>query len=143
MIRKRYRRPRVYRRRRYYKRRIARPFKGYARIRFFKLGEILSVTQNSATNVAVYPNDNPNTSQDWSNFADLFDSYRCCAIKLKWIPYVNVSNTKDTTITTEPAAISYQYRNAPVYVFYDYNTVFSSAPTPETVFSYSNCQFNP
>jgi len=76
VIRKRYRRPRVYRRRRVCRRRIQRPIKGsgFTGERFFKIREVQKLS--SAPTQDKYYNifDNPNTAQNWNDLVDLFDS---------------------------------------------------------------------
>jgi hypothetical protein len=39
--------------------------------------------------------DNPSTSQDCSSVQLLFDSYRCCAIRLRYVPDSNVQSLTD------------------------------------------------
>jgi len=139
VIRKRYPRRRrfIRRRRRVYKPRIRRGL-GYSAKRFFKLREIISLATPSATMDYMYITDDPKAAVGWNRLTGVFDTYRCCAVKLKFIPYVQPALANTTTITTNPVGISYQYRNAPCYVAHDYNSIISSAPDVNTMLSYSN-----
>jgi len=123
VIRKRYRRPRVYRRRRVCRRRIQRPIKGsgFTGERFFKIREVQKLS--SAPTQDKYYNifDNPNTAQNWNDLVDLFDSYRCCAIKVKYVPYMNVNQivVQNRAYNTEQ---SIQYRTEHTVQNRAYNT---------------------
>jgi len=84
---RRIRRGRVYRRRR-----IHRPIgSGFLAKRFFKVREI-EVINAVVTNVqASYSKsfyDNPSSAPAFNSIVNLFDEYRCCAMKLKWIPNI-------------------------------------------------------
>lgn len=64
--------------------------------RFFKLKRVYPLTTSSGL---ISFTDNPRTpssAQDWSNVSGLFDSYRVCAVKYKFIP----SFPNDTSVTT-------------------------------------------
>jgi hypothetical protein len=44
------------------------------------------MTQASSTSSTYFFTDNPSQAQDWSSFAAMFDSYRVCAVKIRFIP---------------------------------------------------------
>jgi hypothetical protein len=79
-----------------------------------------------AGNFVTQEDDNPVNAADWSSFAAMFDCYRCCAIKLRFVPSV----TADTT---------WQY--TPCYVFHDPNTPdFRVVLTVSVAVAYENCK---
>jgi hypothetical protein len=113
------RRRRIYRRRR----RIHRPIgSGDLAKRYFKLRTHVDanwVAMTSPTTGSQYVivfNDNPSTLGEWQNFVPLFESYRVCAMKIRFIP----SNMANLTAIFVPG-----------YIYHDPNT--SSAPTSITV----------
>jgi len=122
------------RRGRVYKRRIHRPIKGsgYQGKRLFKLREHFELTfvPNLEKQYTVY--DQPNNAQDWSNFAALFDTYRCCAAKLKFIPIATVNELQEVVTATATGF------NVPMYIITDYNTVVSSVLSQNEVIRYEN-----
>lgn len=125
---KRYRR-RVYRRRRIYRRpRVKRPLRLSKRPKFFKLREYQTVssTVGSETTIVIY--DNPNTAVNWTDFTDLFDSFRVCAVKLRWIPNMNVSELSLTQTAFQ----------SPVFIAYDKNSFISTVPSKEQLIQYEN-----
>lgn len=120
---------RFVRKRRFLKFRRARPIgSGDAGKRFFKLRRSDDVTIGTDANSSVVRQDNPNTAQDWSNVAALFDFYRCCAIKLHFIPAANVNEF--------PAGAAGP-RFSPAYVFHDANSI-SSIIGVNNVIQYEN-----
>jgi hypothetical protein len=131
------RKPRRYIRRvkrgRIYKRRIPRPIKGsgYSGKRFFKLKEVQTLAKIPSAVSTFHFTDNPNTAQDWNSFTSLFDSYRCCAIKLHYIPNSNVQNL-DSILSTNP------YTNSPLYIVHDMNQVITTALATNDIIQYEN-----
>lgn len=132
-------RRRPYRRRRfgrYSKRRI---IKGYLRkkvkkgnVTVVKLRAAMTVTTNVAGIIdRVFYNSRPdnydgdgNPLQDWSNYAGVYDSYRVCAIKVKYIP----SFPNDTSTVTG---------FFPMYVVHDVDDVTPIA-SANTAIQYEN-----
>lgn len=135
------RKRRVYRRRRRYVRkskRYSRPRRGmgYSAKRFFKLREVISLQTSSATNDTFFITDLPTETTGWVRLTNIFDSYRCCAVKLKYIPYAQPPLANATTIAS--SAISYQYRNTPIWIIHDYNSVLSTGLEIADVLAYAN-----
>lgn len=103
-------RRRTYRRR--YKRRAyrkkwsrkstARRFKNDGK-RFFKLTTSDAVQTTSGGQVSNTYTDNPQDYTDWTQIASLFDSYRVCAIRIKYIP--NRPNDQSNVTTYQPLYI--------------------------------------
>jgi len=82
--------------------------------RYFKLRYVARFTPVSATDVsyAVF-NDRPDTGDsDWTSIASLFDEYRLCALKVKWIPRYTTALTDAVTANTY----------SPMFVYHDVNT---------------------
>lgn len=111
----------VYRKRRVNRKYIRSKKKKYARRnymgasgkRFFKLRLVTSFDTSAAGILNYAWTSNPSSYQDWTSVSSLFDTYRTCAIKLKYIPHA----PNDTTST-----VAFQ----PVYVIGDPDS--SSAP---------------
>lgn len=64
--------------------------------RFFKLKRVYPLSTSAGLITFTDNPRNPSSAQDWSSVAALFDSYRVCAVKYKFIP----SRPNDTTLTT-------------------------------------------
>lgn len=137
-----YRRRRVLRRRPIRKRRVykriprSRRGMGFSAKRFFKLREVISMSTSSATNDTFFITDKPTETTGWIRLTNIFDTFRCCAIKLKYVPYAQPPLATATTIAS--SAISYQYRNAPVWIIHDYNSVLSTGLEVADVLAYAN-----
>lgn len=120
------------RRRRIVRRRLRRPRRIHrnlaSRPKFFKLREYQTVSQTvgSDTTISIY--DNPNTAVNWSDFNDLFDSYRVSAIKVKWIPNMTVSEMSLTQTAFQ----------SPVFVAYDKNSYITTVPSVQQLIQYHN-----
>lgn len=85
------RRKRVVRRRRPVfrkKRHVPRRMRDTAK-KFFKLKRSFPVTGLFVAGLEI--NDDPSSASDWTNVTGLFQEYRVCALKLKWIPYANAA----------------------------------------------------
>jgi hypothetical protein len=90
---------RIYRRRRlplrrYYRRkyfrRVRRPIgSGFSGKRFFKLKFTSLVTNNTSGNFTTQQDGNPFNPADWNNFAGLYDYYRLCSMKIRFVPSVS------------------------------------------------------
>lgn len=128
---KRYRRKVVRRRRVYRRPRIYRNRKGmgYSGKRFFKFHhyDILQMAPYTATGKGFYITDQPNVLTDWLQLQGLFDSYRVCALKFRWIPSY-ISNELESST----------WNNVPVYVYHDANSVISTTPSLSDVIQYQN-----
>lgn len=106
-----YRKRRTYKKRRstrkgYWKRKVRKSTMGQTGKRFFKLKRVYPLTTSSGL---ISFTDNPrniSAAQDYSNVAGLFDTYRCCAVKYKFIP----AFPYDTSVTTN---------YTPLYVTFD------------------------
>lgn len=77
----------------------------------------------------VVQSDSPVGFVDWTNLQTLFDYYRVCAVKLKWIPSANVN--------TFPAAASGP-KFAPIYIVHDPNSVTAILSTSTVAIGYEN-----
>lgn len=135
------RKRRVYKRRpirRYRRNRIYRNRKGmgYSAKRFFKLREVISITMPSATNSTFFITDKPSDATGWGRMPYIFDTYRVCAVKIMYVPYAQPPLANNTTIAS--SAISYQYRNTPIWIAHDYNSVISTGMTVDQMMAYSN-----
>ena len=64
--------------------------------RFFKLRVATNFTSSALGTLDTVVDNNPSGFQDWSSISNLFDSYRVCAIKIKYIP----SLPNDTSAVT-------------------------------------------
>jgi hypothetical protein len=110
-------------RRNYHRRPIGSGFSGK---RFFKLKYSSLINSTTTGNFTVQHDDNPNNAIDWNNFASLFDYYRICAIKIRFVPSVTAHTT-------------FQY--TPGYIFHDANTgVTLAGITVDTTVGYENCK---
>lgn len=135
MIRRKYKK-KTYRRKRVYKRRIHRPIgSGMQGKRYMKLrlvGDYTSVPSAPFSSTFIY--DNPNQASEWPSVATLFDSYRCCAMKFKYIPGYTTSDMAETTVTGGAG-----YLNVPVYCVFDYNSILSTLPSSiDSLVEYDN-----
>jgi hypothetical protein len=112
---------------------MPRPIKGsgYSGKRFFKLREILRLQQTPKSQTAALIYDNPSTANDWASFASLFDSYRCCAVKLRYTPYMNVQDLNDSIASNANVQV-------PLYVYHDMNTIVTTTPSYDDVIQYEN-----
>lgn len=77
------------------KRYARRNYMGQGGKRFFKLRYTETISSSVAGVIDTYLTSNPTSYQDWSSISSLFDNYRTCAIKLKFIPQLpnNVSSS--------------------------------------------------
>lgn len=98
--RRRYKR-RTYRRK-WSRKNVTRRFKNDGK-RFFKLTTSDEVVSTAGGQIANVYTDNPNGYNDWTQIASLFDSYRVCAIKIKYIP--NKPNDESNVTTYQPLYI--------------------------------------
>jgi hypothetical protein len=116
---------RIVRRRLYRRRRIMRPIKGsgFNGRRFFKLRQSSRVNQAPASAGGYLITDDPSSAPDWASLAALFDSYRVCAIKMKFISDGTFQSMTDANGTGSV------YHNVPVYVFHDCNSIVSTVPS--------------
>jgi hypothetical protein len=77
-------------------------------------------------NFTTQQDDNLVSASDWTSFVAVFDYYRCCAMKIRFVPSV----TADTT---------FQY--TPGYIFHDANTpTFGATLTVVVATAYENCK---
>lgn len=84
-------------------------------IRFFKLRRVYDLQLPAGgNNLNSYIDNNPNTAQDWSNVAGLFEMYRVAGIKLTFVPAANVNNVP------VPLPVN-NTRFRPVYIALDTN----------------------
>jgi hypothetical protein len=78
------------------------------------------------SNITTQQDDNPVNTSDWSSFATMFDYYRWCAIKIRFVP----SMTADTT-----------WKYTPGYIFHDANTpTFGATLTVAVATAYEICK---
>lgn len=80
--------------------------KGQTAARMFKLRVTATLSSDVGGDISGILSDNPSGANDWVSCGNLFDSYRVCAMKIKYIP----SFPNDTN-----AVAGY----APLYVVYD------------------------
>lgn len=100
------RRRKTYKKRRSWKKKV-RKYTGQTGIRLLKLKRIVAMTTGVAGDFAFAINTrDPSSCQDWSASIALFDSYRSCAVKIKYLPQL----PNDTSVTTG---------YLPLYVTYD------------------------
>lgn len=72
---------------------------------------------------------------DWTSYENLYDSYRICAIKLKWIPNVN-----NISFGVSGAA-TFVNGYMPGYLAADYDDAFADTmPTVTQINEYENCK---
>lgn len=115
-----YRRKRTYKRKYAWKRKWRRPpGSGMNGKRFFKLKHQEQMTTSGAGIYAGYFNNSPTTFLDFSHVAELFDVYKVCALKVRFVP----SRPNDDSINTT-------YR--PIYIAGDPDTsaAFTSIDQP-------------
>ena len=108
--------------------------------RFFKLKYIT----NGTVTVTAVPNQTATLSQvfldnvimdppnpDWESIANLFDEFRVCAMKVKWIPSTNTA-----LIFDKNAAYS------PMFIWHDINSVQATLDTVDTkqMIAYESCR---
>lgn len=93
--------------------------------RFFKLRRIVSVDSSAGGVLQVNATNDPSTFEDWTNVAALFDTYRVCAIKIKFIP----SLPNDTSLSTG---------FFPLYVVGDSNSSSSPLTSDNVAIQYEN-----
>lgn len=117
MPRKQYRRKKRSVRR--FRRKLSRRGINMSGLTFTKLSLTTTIT-NSAANIISYPftMSNVSNAQDWSQYGNLYDSYRVYGLKIKWIPTINIS--PETPVVTNPLY-------GPMFVAYDLD---ESAITP-------------
>lgn len=109
------RRPRVVRRRyRRYGRRINRPVRQQRR--FFKIREVQYITATPTQDKIIALTDDPHTGNNWQSLATVFDSYRCCAMKIRYFPLSNVNEIASAALTVW---------NTPIWLVHDKNSVYS------------------
>lgn len=89
--------------------------------------EVISNTAANTLSTGVFVNEVGN-AQDWSSYDAIYDTFRVCAIKIKWIPYLNS--------TTALSAYS------PMYVAWDldHNTL-ATLDSVNEIIQYENCKF--
>jgi hypothetical protein len=98
--------------RRKYFRRVHRPIgSGFSGKRFFNLKCTVAITNNISGNFTVTTDDNPVNAADWNNITALYDFYRVCTIKIRYVPNVSA----DTTFQYTPGYI-FHYANTPNYI---------------------------
>jgi hypothetical protein len=91
-----------------------------------KLRELVQLVGQPNATFAQFITDNPSTARDWSSVAALFDSYRCCAIKLKYIPDFTQQSISDSLNAVDATSTFY---NVPIYIFHDTNSVLNTTPS--------------
>lgn len=74
-----------------------------------------------------------NPVTDWTSFSDLYDNFRVCAIKVKWIPS---NNSTPTFNSTTPGLIGNLY--APMYSCIDYDSSSTQIKTFNQIIEYEN-----
>lgn len=103
-------------------------------IRYFKTRIVEPVDTSS---VGVYTSggditDLPSGSTDFASIANLFDMYRVCAIKLKFIPTV--------TASASPGGISAPFGFVPMYVIHDTNSITEPVTAVINYLQYESCR---
>lgn len=96
---------------------------GQDAIRFFKIKYYVSVAATSNILFSVFTT-SPSTSDDWNSIVALFDSYRVCAMKIKFVP----------TCPNDPSSTKY----APIYVYADVDENVTVAPSVPAMLEYEN-----
>jgi hypothetical protein len=102
--------------------------------RFFKLREVYAVNVVASTGFGTYYTslpDLPSLSEDFTNIANLFDEYRCCAMKVKYIPNVIINSL---TTTAVPFIFN------PIWILHDVNTIDSAITNIDTALNYESCR---
>lgn len=107
------------RRTRRYRRRVPRKYSGDGK-RFFKLTTTDAVTSTAGGIILNTYTDNPTGYSDFTNLQTLFDSYRVCAIKIRFIP---TRPNDESNLTTYAAA----------YIVHDPDSTTPPATTAEMV----------
>lgn len=74
-----------------------------------------------------------NPVTDWASFSELFDNFRVCAIKVKWIPS---NNSTPAFNSSTPGLIGNLY--APMYSCIDYDSSSGQTKTLAQVIEYEN-----
>lgn len=116
--------------------------------RFFKLRLVSSISTDGSGVASFSATDLPSSAQDWSSVAALFDQYRVCAMKLKFIPHAfsdvigsqTITNnlTATATVTTGSQASNQTYYS-PFYIVHDPDsTVATVADTVNEAIEYEN-----
>lgn len=99
--------------------------KGSRGIRYFKLKRVVFLAASSGTissSVAIY---DPQSAQEWSSIAALFDSFRVHAIKMQWLPYA-------------PNEVQATQVYAPCYVLADFDATSAPVATAAAAIEYEN-----
>lgn len=128
-----------------YRRRVTRKPRKYAKVsryrrkrstrktmgdgkRFFKLRTTTAVTSDGVSGqIQGWFNDDVSGYEDWSNIAALFDSYRVCALKIKFIP--DLPNDTSTVTGFKP-----------FYVLHDPDSANIPSLTIPVAIQYENCK---
>lgn len=121
-----YRKKRTYRKR--YTRRYRKKGMGSTGKRFFKCKLVVgSISSNAGGIISSGASNNPSSSGDWGSIAALFDSYRVCAMKVKFIPQL-------------PNDTSAQTGYFPLYVTYDPDNGTNILGSADDAVQYENCK---
>jgi len=129
-----YRRRPIRRRRIVRKPRVPRPLgSGFLGKRFFKIKQTGALALGGTGGTVFYNgawSDLPATTSnaDWIAIAQLFDEYRVCALKIKYIPSGIIN-------TTSPAPIF-----TPVYVYHDVNSILTNITNIDLILAYESCK---
>lgn len=113
--------------RRYIKRKIQRRRFMNDGKRFFKIRVSQTIAADSGGVISLTYTDNPSVYQDWTSIAGLFDSYRTCAIKIKFIPEL----PNDTSTITG---------FKPLYIVHDSDSSTIASPSVDSYIQYENMQ---
>lgn len=137
--RRRYIKRRPIRRRRYIRRRrIPKPLgSGMQGKRYMKLKQMFpynSIPSSALNSTFLY--DNPNGASEFPSCAQIFDSYRCCALKVKFIPFSIGALLEESILTSG-------YHNVPIYCAFDYNSILNTPPSSiDQILEYENLKIN-
>lgn len=93
-------------------------------LRFFKIKFNQNVSSSGTGVILNVASTDPSASDDWTSIAALFDSYRVCAVKVKYLPGIP-NNTTPTAY-------------APLYVFADMDNVIVSVSSINNILQYEN-----
>lgn len=74
------------------------------------------------------------TAQDWSNYSEIYDTFRVCGMKLKFIPYAN------TVSFSETASSPFLSFNAAFVAWDPDSTTTATMNTQDEIIQYENCK---
>ena len=106
--------------------------------RFFKLREYTDLATTAQGTLTLTISDSPEANTDWASITNLFDRYRVCAMKFKFIP-------RSTTVAPVLNNASPQTWSLldffPMFVLHDVNSAtLTGTQTAQTCLQYESCQ---